>query len=52
MIYGQPAGEFIDGLFRLANKALSSMEKICLMPLSQLAQTRKTLAMLGERAVK
>ena len=52
MIYGHPAGEFIDELFRLANKALSSMEKICLVPLSQLAHSRKTLAILGERAVK
>ena len=52
MLYGQPAGEFIDELFKLANKSLSSMEKVCLAPLSQLAHSRKTLAMLGERTVK
>lgn len=52
MLYGQPAGEFIDELFKLANKSLSAMERICLAPLSQLAYSRKTLAMLGERIVK
>ena len=51
-IYGTPAGEFVDELFAIARQALSATEQSCLMPLAQLASSRKTLATMGERTVK
>ena len=51
-IYGKSAGDFIDKLFDLAQHGLSAMERSCLPPLAQLAASRKTLAMIGERTVK
>ena len=51
-LYGSPAGEFVDGLFDLARKALSATEASCLIPLAQLAASRKTLATMGERKAR
>lgn len=51
-LYGIPAGEFIDGLFDLARKALTATEASCLAPLAQLAASRKTLASMGERKTR
>jgi len=48
-LYGLPAGEFMDKLFDLAHKALSATEASCLVPLAQLAASRKTLATMAER---
>ncbi|MBR0403831.1 MAG: glutamate--cysteine ligase [Eggerthellaceae bacterium] len=52
LLYGIPAGEFIDNLFDLARKALSATEASCLAPLAQLAASRKTLATMGERKAR
>ena len=46
--YGRPVGELIDELFRIAHEVLPRMDGGFMIPLSQLAQSRKTLAMLAE----
>lgn len=51
-LYGRPASEFLDELLSIAHKALSQAERICLVPLSQIEQSRKTLATMGERAYR
>lgn len=51
-LYGISAGELIDSLFDLARQALSATEASCLAPLAQLATSRKTLAIMGERKAR
>lgn len=48
-VYGRPVGEIVDQLFALARKGLLANERGYLGALSQLARTRRTLAMLGEK---
>ena len=49
-VYGNPAGEMVDELFDIAKSALPPGEAMLLIPLSQLAKSRKTLAMMGKRS--
>ena len=48
-VYGQPAAELVDQLFEMADNGLSHSDRMQMMPLKQLARTRKTLAMMGAR---
>lgn len=48
-VYGKPAAELIDYLFQLAYDALARNERSYLVPLKQMASTRKTLASITAR---
>ncbi len=51
-VYGKGAGETIDTLFDLARQVLPGDDRVYLGALSQLARSRKTLAMLEEKTLK